>query len=249
MRINPFGKFWLLFVLILCAACSTKQTSTESPQTMEFPQAPEISTSKEPVGDYLLLPGDTIEIKFFYHPQLNEKVNIGPDGKISLQLIDDIQAAGLSTSQLDEILTQEYDRYLKNYSISVMVREYSGFKVYVGGEVSHPGFLLLGGNMTIMQSIVAKGGHLRTAKTENVVLIRKGPGGKPVAMTVDLNPVIAGEHLENDLYLMPSDIVFVPKTWVAKAGDFTDLVLRKLLFFNNIMSGVGGALGYQWVIE
>lgn len=247
MRLNPFGIFLRLFVLILCVACSTKQTSTEIPQDAEFPRAPEVLTIKDPFGDYRLLPGDSIEVKFFYHPKLNERLYVGPDGKISLQLIDDILAAGLTTSQLDEVLTQEYSRYLKNCSISVIVREFSGFKVYVGGEVTHPGFLDLGGNMTIMQSILGRGGHLRTAKIKNVVLIRKGPGGKPVAMTVDLSPVIAGENLENDVYLMPSDIVFLPKTWVAKAGDFTSMVMNRLFYFNNIMGGVGAALGYEWI--
>jgi len=243
MRLNPFSILWLLFVLILSAACSTTQ-----PQP-EFPPAPEMFTAKEMIGDYRLMPGDQIEVKFFYHPQLNEILFIAPDGKISLQLIDEVLAAGLTVSQLDEVLTQEYSRYLKNCRLNVMVREYSGLKVYVGGEVGRPGFLSLKGNMTVLQSIVGMGGFKRSAKTENVVLIRKGPGGRPVAMTVDLKPVIAGENLENDAYLMPSDIVFVPKTWVTIAGDFTDEYLRKLLFFNNIMGGVGGALGYNWVVK
>jgi len=243
MRLNPFSIVSLLVVLILCAACSTKQTSPE------LPQAPEMFTTIEPIGDYRFLPGDQIEIKFFYHPDLNETVYIGPDGKISLQLIDEILAAGLTASQLDDVLTKEYGRYLKNCHLNVVVREYSGLKVYVGGEVGHPGFVSLKGNMTILQSIVAVGGFRLSAKMENVVLIRKGPGGRPLAMTVDLKPVLAGEHLENDVYLMPSDIVYLPKTWVTIAGDFTDQYLRKLFFFNNIMGGVGGALGYNWVIN
>ena len=153
MKLNPLTLFGSLFVLILCAACSTTQTATGLSQATEFPLAPEFpqasemrTTAKEPVGDYVLLPGDTIQIKFFYHPTLNETVQIAPDGKISLQLIDDIMAAGLTVSQLDEVLTQEYSRYLKNYSINVIVRKYSGLKVYVGGEVRNPRFVALKGN-------------------------------------------------------------------------------------------------------
>jgi len=247
MRLNPLTIFGSLFVLILCAACSTTQTSTEFPQAPEFPQATEMRTAKEPVGDYLLLPGDKIEIKFFYHPNLQESIEIGPDGKISLQLIDDILAAGLTTSQLDEVLTQEYNRYLKNCNISVMVRDYSGNKVYVGGEVRNPRFVALKGNLSILQSVVEAGDFTKYAKPESVVLIRKGPGGKPLAMVVDLKPVIAGEHLENDAYLMASDIVYVPQTTVGKAGDFTDQVLRRVLFLQPFIGGVGTALGWKWV--
>jgi protein involved in polysaccharide export with SLBB domain len=174
---------------------------------------------------------------------------VGPDGKISLQLIDEVLAAGLTSFQLDEVLTNEYANHLKNFSISVIVREYSGLKVYVGGEVVQPGFLSLKGNMSVLQSIYASQGFKSSAKPENVVLLRKGSDNRPVARTIDLTPVLSGEHMENDVYLMPSDIVFVPKTWVAKAGLFTDQYLRKVLFFDTLISGAGWALGYQWVEE
>jgi polysaccharide export outer membrane protein len=203
----------------------------------------------EPISDYRLRPGDKIAIKFFYHPELDEAVMIGPDGKISLTLVDEVLAAGLTASQLDEVLTKEYEKYLENFSINVIVREYSGLRVYVSGEVGAGGFLSLRGNMTVLQAIFAKGGFQRTAKPENVILVRKGAGNKPVAMLIDLQPVLSGEQLENDIYLMPSDIVYVPKNWISKAGDFVDMYLRRVLMVDSVISGVGWALGYNWVIE
>jgi protein involved in polysaccharide export with SLBB domain len=242
MRLNSFTILWI-FILILSTACSTTQTSPAIPPALKT------STAQEPGGDYLLMPGDVIEIKFFYHPELSEKVTIGPDGKISLQLIDEILAAGLTASQLDESLTQQYSKFLKNCFISVFIREYAGLKVYVGGEVVRPGLLTLKGNMSILQSILEAGGFKNTAKPEHIVLIRKGQDNKPMAMAVDLKPVVEGEHLENDVYLMQSDIVYVPKTWVAKAGDFSDQYLKNLFYLNSIMSGVGSALGYSWFVN
>lgn len=232
----------LPFLLItMFAACST--TPSLGPQAMQGAMA------AEPLADYRLRPGDEIEIKFFYHPDLNESLMIGPDGKISLQLIDQILAAGLTTSQLDELLTREYAKYLENYSINVIVREYSGLKVYVGGEVTQPGFVSLKGNMSVLQSIFAAQGFRETAKPENVILIRKGPENRPLAMAIDLGPVMSGEQMENDIYLMPSDIVYVPKTWIAKAGKFVDQYMRRVLFVDSLLQGIGYALGYEWIVR
>jgi protein involved in polysaccharide export with SLBB domain len=203
----------------------------------------------EPIADYRLRPGDEVQIKFFYHPKLDEKLMIGPDGKISLQLIDEVLAAGLTASQLDEVLTKEYAKYLENHKISVIVREYSGLKVYVGGEVRNPKFVSLKGNMSVLQSIFAANGFKETAKPENVILVRKGPDNRPVAMAVDLGAVVSGEQIENDIYLMPSDIVYVPKTSIAKAGKFVDQYIRKVLMLDSVVRGAGSALGYFWVRE
>lgn len=241
MTWHLFRIFWPFLSLIVFPACST--TPSLGPQAMQG------ALGAEPIADYQLRPGDGIEIKFFYHPDLNETLMIGPDGKISLQLIDEVLAAGLTASQLDEVLTKEYDKHLENFSISIIVREYSGLKVYVGGEVQRPGFVSLKGNMTVLQSIFASQGFKDTAKLENVILVRKGPQNKPVAMAIDLGPVMSGEQMENDIYLVASDIVYVPKTWIAKAGVFVDQYLRKVLMVDSIISGVGWALGYNWIIE
>ena len=241
MTWHLFRIFWLFFLLIMFAACST--TPSLGPEAMQG------AMGAEPISDYRLRPGDKVAIKFFYHPELDETVMIGPDGKISLVLIDEVLAAGLTASQLDEVLTKEYGNYLKNFSINVIVREYSGLRVYVVGEVGNGGFLRLGGNMTILQAIFARGGFLRTSKPENVILVRKGDGNKPVAMVIDLKPVLSGEQIENDIYLMASDIVYVPKSWIAKAGDFVDMYLRRVLMVDSVIAGVGWALGYNWVIE
>jgi protein involved in polysaccharide export with SLBB domain len=200
-----------------------------------------------PLVDYRLRPGDEVEIKFFYHKILDEKQTIGPDGKITLQLVDEILAAGLTSAQLDDVLTEEYAKYLEHYQISVIVRKFSGLKVYVGGEVRNPGYLELAGNMSILQAITARGGMKVSGKEENVILIRKGPDNRPVAMAIDMEPVLDGKDLESDIYLMPSDIVYVPKTFIAKAGDFVDLYMRRVLFMDRILEGVGYALGYRWV--
>jgi protein involved in polysaccharide export with SLBB domain len=241
MNFHPFRISCIVFLLLILTACSTTQSLG--------PQAMQGAMEAEPIADYRLRPGDEIQIKFFYHRDLDEKLIIGPDGKISLQLVDAVLAAGLTSSQLDEVLTKEYAKYLENYEISVIVREYSGLRVFVGGEVEKPGFVSLKGNMSVLQSIFAVEGFRETAKPENVIVVRKGPDNRPVAMAVDVGAVMSGERIENDIYLMPSDIVYVPKTSIAKAGKFVDQYLRRVLMADSILRGAGSALGFYWVRE
>ncbi len=241
MSSPPLRISCLFFLLIVFAACST--TPSLGPQAMQG------AMEAEPIADYRLRPGDEVQIKFFYHPNLQETLMIGPDGKISLQLIDQVLAAGLTASQLDEELTKEYAKYLENYDITVIVRKYSGLRVYVGGEVRSPKFVSLTGNMTVLQSVFAAQGFTEEAKPENVILVRKGPDNRPVAMAIDLGAVMSGEQIENDIYLMPSDIVYVPKTFIAKAGKFVDQYLRRVLMVDSIVRGAGNALGHYWARE
>ncbi|MDY6951332.1 MAG: polysaccharide biosynthesis/export family protein [Thermodesulfobacteriota bacterium] len=201
----------------------------------------------QPLGDYQLRPGDVIQVRFFNSSDLDDKVMVGPDGKISLQLVGEVLAAGLTASQLDDVLTEEYLKYLQNANINVIVREYAGLRVYVGGEVGVPGFYSLKTNMSVLNVILAAKGWKESAKMESVILVRKGPGNRPVAMAIDLKPVIAGEQIENDIYVMPSDIVYVPKTWVAEAGMFVKQWLRDVFFVDRVLNGVGYALGYDLV--
>jgi protein involved in polysaccharide export with SLBB domain len=213
------------------------------------PQGMQGAMEAEPLSDYRLRPGDEIEVKFFYHAGLNERVTVGPDGKISLQLIDQVLAAGLTPTQLDAFLTKEYAKHLANFDLSVIMREYSGLRAFVGGEVKTPGYVSLKGNMTALQSVFIRNGFTDDAKPESVILIRKGPDSRPNARVIDLDAAMTGEAMENDIYLLPNDIVYVPKTWVAKAGHFVDAYLRKLLFVDHVLNGVGNALGYKWIIE
>ena len=126
--------------------------------------------------EYVIQPGDQLDIKFFYNPEINETVTVRPDGKISLQLVDEVQAAGLKPSQLDDSLTQKYSHELKKPMITVIVKSFEGQRIYVGGEVNRQGLIKLTGGMTPLQAVLDAGGFKETAKPEGAIVIRKGPG-------------------------------------------------------------------------
>jgi len=198
---------------------------------IELKPSVNVQTNPQPQGlsEYRLQPGDEIEIKFFYNPALNERLLIRPDGKISLQLIDELFVAGITPSELDKVLTKRYASEIKEPDLAVIVRSFIGQRVYVGGEVSAPQLIPLMGRMTVLQSIFRAGGFRDTAHPGSVIVIRKDAENRPFGIKVDLNRVIKGKEGARDLELLPYDIVFVPKTVIAKVDLFVDQYVRQLI--------------------
>jgi len=177
---------------------------------------------------YILQVGDTIDVKFFYNTELSEYVTIRPDGQITLQLVDDIKAAGLTPSQLDRVLTEKYSSTLRNAEVAVMVRSFAAYRVYVGGEVNSPGTLELSANMTALQAILQAGGFKRTAELRNIVIMRNQGTQEPLFVTLDLKgDVEALNH--GDILLKPHDILFVPRSGIAKLNQFVDQYITDLI--------------------
>jgi len=204
---------YLLFpVIISLIGCGGKDPSTL------LSQNPPVY--KEVMKDYYLQPGDNLEIKFFYNPELNENVTIRPDGKISLQLIDEIQAAGLTPAQLDEILTKKYSSQLKQAIVTVILKSFGGQRIYVGGEVNSPQVLTVVGKVNALQAIFDAGGLRDDAKLSSVIIVSRGSDNQPMARKVNLKQALKGKLSEKDYLLKPFDMVYVPKTNLAKADQF-----------------------------
>ena len=190
---------------------------------------------------YLLQCGDVIEIKFLYSPELNERVTVRPDGMISLQLVDEVEVLGLTPSELDKTLTERYTAILKQPEIAVIVREFAGQKVYIGGEVVAPQSIPLVGEMTALQGVMGAGGFRETAHTGSVIIISKGPEDVRAVRRVDLSKAISGEDPGGDVLLEPFDVVYVPKTFIAEANQFVEQYIMKMI------PGTLGA-GFSYVV-
>jgi protein involved in polysaccharide export with SLBB domain len=186
---------------------------------------------------YVIHAGDQLDIKFFFNPELNESVVVRPDGKISLQLIDEIQASGLQPSELDQKLTDLYSKELRKPVLTVIVRSFSGQRVYVGGEVNRQGLITLQPGLTVLQAVFQSGGFMETAQPAETLIIRKGPDNKPVPLRIDLAEVIAASDPNADFQLQPDDIVFVPKSAIAKANKFVRQYVEELFLFRGVSLG------------
>jgi protein involved in polysaccharide export with SLBB domain len=180
-----------------------------------------------------------LDIKFFYNPELNETVVVRPDGKISLQIIDEVQAVGLTPPQLDEILTQKYSEELRKPVITVIVKSFTGQRIYVGGEVNEQGLIDLTAGMTALQAVINAGGLMETANPEAAIVIRKGPDKKPIPIRIDLKKELYGENSDGGFQLQPYDIVYVPKTAIAEVNKFVDQYIEQLFLFRGVSFGFG----------
>jgi protein involved in polysaccharide export with SLBB domain len=179
--------------------------------------------------EYILQVGDIIDIKFFYNPELNEQVTIRPDGRISLQIIDAVQAAGLTPSVLDDILTEKYSTILRTAEITIIVKKVAGQKIYVGGEVNSPGVIRILGSLTTLQAIFQAGGFKNTAELKNVVILRNRGTQEPLFITINLKEDLKENAKHNDILLKAYDIVYVPKTTIAKLNQFVGQYIEKLI--------------------
>lgn len=181
---------------------------------------------------YRVQVGDRLEIKFFYSPELNEQVIVRPDGRISLQLIPDLEVANLTLEALSKQLTERYSTDLNNPQVTVIVREFGLQRVFVDGEVGTPGVVPLLGQMTALQAIALAGGMTETARATEVVVIRRGPASEPVVLRVDLKKARDGSNLAQDIGLAPLDIIYVPRSRIANVNLFVDQYIRKVLPFD-----------------
>jgi protein involved in polysaccharide export with SLBB domain len=223
---------WILVVGLLAAISGCSHSSTT---TLPVEAAP--ATSPALVPPYLIQPGDNLDIKFFYNPELNETVTVRPDGFISLQLVNEVKAAGLQPSQLNETLTQMYARELKKPVIAVIVKTFAGQRVYVGGEVGQQGLLTMPAGLTALQAVMQSGGFKNTAQPSETLVIRKGPDNRPVPVRVDLNAVLSGATYGQDFRLQPDDVVYVPKSPIAQANLFVNQYVEQLFLFRGVSLG------------
>jgi protein involved in polysaccharide export with SLBB domain len=213
-----------LFVL----SCASEPTASQSAIAVQDPLA---LTQNQPVetGDYVLQIGDVIEVKVYAHPDLTEKLTIRPDGKISLQLVDEVKAAGLTPAELDTQLTGKYSGVIKEPAIAVIVREFAALQVFIGGEVGLPGLIPLRNGLTCLQAIFQAGGYKPTAQSRNVVVLRNNGTQKPAIFVLDLSKDLRANGTHNDIVLQNKDIVFVPRNAISNINLFIDQYIRQLI--------------------
>ena len=189
-----------------------------------------------PPPDYRIQLADVLGITFANNPEFSQDVTVRPDGKISLPYLDEIRVLNRTPADIDNELTARYSAILRQPEITIILRTFAAQRVFVGGEVNQPGLIPLTGHTSALQAIFSAGGFLNTAKIQQVVLIRKGPDNQPIGRSLNLTQVLETGNLQQDVRLMPSDILFVPKAPIARLNLFVEQYVRGLL---PISTGLG----------
>ncbi len=178
-------------------------------------------TDAEP--EYLLYPGDEIEVATPTAPELTRTLKVGPDGRIALPLIGQAMAADRSLYELEVDLSRAFASQLRAPVVEITLKQAGPLKVWVDGEVRTPGVYDMPGDIDAYQAVIMAGGYLPTAKSGEVALIRRGPGGTRMMKVVDLRPR-RGEVVA----LRRSDIIYVPRSTLGELANFFGQVRNAL---------------------
>jgi polysaccharide export outer membrane protein len=162
--------------------------------------------------DYIIGPDDVLSISFWRDKDLSSDVVVRPDGKISLQLINDLQASGLTPEELRLKVTAAAARFVEEPTVTVVVKQINSRKVFVVGQVAKPGTYPLGGPMTVVQLIALAGGLNEYADRENITILRaeRRPDGEPVSVRINYADLVKRKNLKQNIDLKPGDTVLVP---------------------------------------
>ena len=162
-----------------------------------------------PEAPYRIGPEDLLEISVWKNPELSKTVSVRLDGKISLPLVGDVQAAGLSPDELRDSIIERLKEYQAAAVVSVLVQDIRSYKVYMIGEVRTPGTYLLKTRTTLLQAIALAGGFTQYASKNSMVLVRQKQGGSEEKIRVKFDDLLSDKK-DGSVILRPGDTVFVP---------------------------------------
>jgi polysaccharide biosynthesis/export protein len=175
--------------------------------TVARPRTPDPSGASLPTG-YRIGPEDVLTVFFWREKDWGADVVVRPDGKISLPVLNDIQAAGLTPEELASHVEKAAAKYINGADATVIVKEIHSRKVFVVGEVGKPGSFPLANQMTVLQALAEAGGLLETAKRSGIVILRE-ENGQRQRFTFNYKDVLNGKKPEQNIKLQPGDTILV----------------------------------------
>lgn len=211
---------WLVVIPAMAAivfsarAQDTKTTSAAAADSDSSAKAaqPETRASASMVDSksYVIGENDVLEIDVWKEKEISRTIPVRPDGKISLPLVGEIQASGMTPMQLQDDLTKRLKAYIENPEVTVIVSDPRSHQFNVVGEVNRPGSYQLSQSMTVLDAIAQSGGFKDFAKETKIYVLRPMPGGIRVRIRFNYKNVIKGKDLQENVMLKPGDTIVVP---------------------------------------
>lgn len=189
------------------AAAQSRDSNSSQKQEAET-KPPAVSvTSTATDHEYHIGPQDVLQIDVWKEPEITRTIPVRPDGKISLPLLHDVQAAGLTAMQLATNIRDGLTKYLNNPQVTVTVTQINSQRVFVTGEVNRSGALPLLPGMTALQALASSGGFTQFAKEKGIYILRT-ENGKQVKLPYNYKDVLKG--IKEDVPLQAGDVIVVP---------------------------------------
>src|SRR5437016_1400264 len=195
------------FAVIFCFLLTLSLTGWAQADAKDKPAAPAAEPMPATGNDYVIGANDDLHVSVWKEPDLTATLPVRPDGKISLPLLNDVQAAGLTPMQLAASLTEKLKKYLADPRVTVVVTQMNSKRIYVLGEVGHTGAMPLLPDMTVLQAL-ASAGFSQFANTKKIYILRT-ENGKQQKIPFNYNEVVKGEAIAQNILLKPGDTIVV----------------------------------------
>lgn len=203
----------LTLLLFSAMAQQTTNSSAPSPQpeqAVKPTQALIADSSRADAKNYVIGENDILDIDVWKEKEISRTIPVRPDGKITLPLVGEIQAGGMTPLQLQEDIAQRLKSFLANPQVTVIVSDPRSHHFNIVGEVAKPGTYPLSQSMTVLDAISAAGGFRDFAKETKIYVLRTMPGGSQARLPFNYKDAIKGKKPENNVVLKPGDTIVVP---------------------------------------
>ncbi len=212
-------------LILLAACCFAAAQDTAAPgQTLASasPAKPAVAAPefKDRSPRYKIEAGDSFDVSFELSPEFNQTVSVQPDGFVTLRGVGDLKVAGETVPQLTETLRTAYSKILHDPLISIVLKEFEKPYFVADGQVAKPGKYEMHGQMTLTQAIAVAGGFQNSAKHSQVLLFRRVDDQWTEAKLINVKKMEKEGKLQEDPFLHPGDMLFVPKSTMAKIDRF-----------------------------
>jgi polysaccharide export outer membrane protein len=175
------------------------------------PESSHVTTKLAVPGDkYVIGNEDVLNVSVWKEPEISRIVPVRPDGKITLPLVGEIQASGITPLQLQAHITDGLRAYVSNPDVTVIVQEVKSLKFNIVGEITKPGSYVLTEPMTVLDAIAAGGGLRDFAKGSRIYVLRANADGSRSKLPFDYKNVIKGKRVNDNIELHPGDTIVVP---------------------------------------
>jgi polysaccharide export outer membrane protein len=192
--------------MVLLAASLPAQTADVTKSGVTTGKPADATTATPP--DYVIGADDTLHISVWKEPDLTESLPVRPDGKISMPLLNDVMAAGLTPLELKDSITEKLKKYIADPRVTVVVTAMNSRRIFVTGEVTHTGPMMLLPHMTVLQAL-AQAGFTQFANLKGIYVLRT-ENGKQTKLPFNYKEVVKGNRPEQNIALKPGDTVVVP---------------------------------------
>lgn len=206
--VTRFARLMLLGAALVPGVLAQAQSDTKAEAKNGKPDTVGAVPTSVAGDDYVIGADDMLHISVWKEPDLTVALPVRPDGKISLPLLNDIPAAGLTPMQLKDSITEKLKKYMADPRVTVVVTAMNSRRIFLTGEVLHPGTTALLPNMTVLQAL-STGGFTQFADVKGIYVLRT-QNGRQVKLPFNYKDVVKGRHPEENIMLRPGDQIVVP---------------------------------------